>query len=249
MRPEASAGARERRFLRTPILLITAAAWPVAVWAQTWPASTGMPGTSMSMPGMSMSAGGAPVADAVSPAMFGMWSAMVVAMMAPLVIAPVRHLAVRSLRRRRLGAVTLFIADFAAVWTAAGSGLRALAAVLQRTGGGVLLAVTAAVLWQMTPWKQRCLNQHDARPPVAAHGPRALVDAARFGLTRGLWCVGSCWALMVLPLVVTRYQLVVMAGVSLWIWAEQFDRPAPVRWRPHVPVTALRIARASIAGG
>jgi predicted metal-binding membrane protein len=245
---EASPAARERRSLRTPVLLITAAAWPVAVWLQT---SAMTPSAMPGMPGMSMPAasGGGHDTTTLSPGMLGMWSVMVVAMMAPFVIAPLRHVAVRSLRRRRAAAMTLFVAAFGAVWTAAGCGLLALAGVLQRTEDGVLLALVAVVLWQVTPLKQRCLNQHHARPPLAAYGSRAVVDVARFGVTRGGWCVGSCWALMLLPLVVTRGQLAVMIAVSLWLWAEQFDRPAPARWRPRLPVTALRIARAALSAG
>jgi hypothetical protein len=51
---------------------------------------------------------------------------------------------------------------------------------------------------------------------------------------------------MLLPLVVPNDQLAVMAAVTLWIWAEQFEFPALAAWRIRIPTRAVLIVRAGI---
>ena len=64
-----------------------------------------------------------------------------------------------------------------------------------------------------------------------------------FGITHAVWCVGSCWALMLLPLLVSHGHIAVMAAVALWLAAERLDRPRTPRWRWrwHGPGKAARI--------
>lgn len=205
--------------------------------------------------GMAMSAPAArrPMSDTAaqlplgSPALFGMWLLMVTAMMAPLVVGPLRHLGARSLPRRRTAARIMFLAAYAAVWSIGGVLLSAVAKVLGGTGSGAEIALCVAALWQFSPGKQWCLNRHHARPPLAAFGRRAGLAALHFGAEQGLWCAGSCWALMLLPLVITTHQPVAMIAVTLWIWAEQLEFPAPAAWRLRLPTRALLIARGSTA--
>ena len=104
--------------------------------------------------------------------------------------------------------------------------------------GGVVLI---ASVWQVSPIKQRCLNRCHAHTELAAFGAAADLDALRFGLAHGVWCVGSCWALMLLPLVVSGGHIAVMAGVSLWLAAERLERPMPPRWEWRGPNKAARI--------
>ena len=68
------------------------------------------------------------------------------------------------------------------------------------------------------------------------------MDALRFGFAHGAWCVGSCWALMLIPLVVPVWHVGVMVAVSLWMWSEQLERRTAGGWRFHLPLRPLRIA-------
>ena len=173
---------------------------------------------------------------------------MLVAMMAPLLIPALRHVSDRSLPHRRRRAVTLLVAGYAVTWSVAWVLLLALAAAISRlvphpaAALGCCLGVLIA--WQVSPLKQRFLNRSHARPTLVAFGPAADADALRYGHTQARWCIGSCWALMLVPLLVPTQQLLVMLAVAAWIWAEQWEAPAPATWRVRLPVGATRLVTA-----
>jgi predicted metal-binding membrane protein len=176
------------------------------------------------------------------------WALMMTAMMAPLVMAPVRHIRDRSFARRRVGAIALFAAGYAALWMIAGVLLIALAMaagqIVSGSASAYVVTISAiAVAWQFSPFKQRCLNRCHAHPELAAFGLAALLDAFRFGLKHGAWCVGSCWALMLFPLAILRGHLAAMIAVTLWLAAERLKTPVPPCWRWRSPSTAAHILR------
>jgi predicted metal-binding membrane protein len=146
----------------------------------------------------------------------------------------------------------LFVAGYVAIWMAAGALLLSLmfAVRLVADGSSLAAAIIAAiaVVWQCSPVKQRCLNRGHAHPELAATGSAADVAVLRFGLTHGVWCVGSCWALMLMPLLFSGAHLLAMAAVSLWLVAERIESPLPLCWRLRVPHKAVRlaVARASM---
>jgi predicted metal-binding membrane protein len=235
--------ARERRRVRTPMLSITAIAWLLLVFEP----------------------GGMAVSMRCSPAMMGAmppslhallvmnppgsqvlgWTLMLAAMMLPLLIAPVRHIRDRSFARRRTRAIALFVAGYAAIWMPAGAVLLALAMAVRLAAPDsfvpAALAAAIALVWQFSPIKQRCLNRCHAHTELAAFGRAADRDALRFGLTHGAWCAGSCWALMLVPLLVSRGHVAVMAAVSLLVFAERLDRPMRPAWRLRGPGKAARL--------
>jgi predicted metal-binding membrane protein len=176
------------------------------------------------------------------------WAQMVVAMMSPLVIAPLRHVRDRSFARRRARAMLLFVAGYAAVWMVAGVGLQAMAlAALWAAPAslvGLGFAVATAICWQVSPAKQWCLNRCHRQPQLAAFGAAADRDAFNFGLTNGAACAGACWALMLLTLFVGHGHVVAMIIVTLLVFAERLESPAPLGWRWRGPGKALRIATA-----
>ena len=104
------------------------------------------------------------------------------------------------------------------------------------------IAAIVGLVWQISPLKQRCLNRGHAHPQLAAFGRAADIGAFRFGLMHGVWCVGSCWAPMLLPLLVTQWHLAAMAAVTLWLSAERLEQPSFPRWGLRVPLKAARIA-------
>jgi predicted metal-binding membrane protein len=175
---------------------------------------------------------------------------MVTAMMAPLLIPALRHVRARSLRSRRWRAMSLVTVAHAAVWTAGGIVLLAAASLLRSVTGqpglAVLLGLDAALAWQLSPLKQYCLNRHCAHPPISSFGSAADRDALRFGGTHAAWCLGSCWALMLVSLLAPAWHVAVMLVVSVWMWVEPLDRPERPTWRVRLPLRFLRIADVTV---
>lgn len=234
--------ARERSQVREPMLFISAAAWILLVVGPSGLVTHCS--TEMRWATPSNTLIGTLVTINLSASLALDWAVMLTAMMAPLLIAPVRHVRDSSFARRRARAIVLFAAGYAAIWMAAGVILVAVAARPVASGLSVPLAMVmvVALVWQFSPVKQRCLNRCHAQAELAAFGLAADLDAFRFGLTHGVWCMGSCWALMLLPLLVSRGHYAAMAAVTLWLFAEQLDRPMPPRWRWRGPGKAARIA-------
>jgi predicted metal-binding membrane protein len=178
------------------------------------------------------------------------WALMMTAMMAPLLIPALRHVRARSLRSRRWRAMSLVTVAHAAVWTAGGIVLLAVASLLRSVTGqpdlALLLGLDAALAWQLSPLKQHCLNRHCAHPPISSFGSAADRDALRFGGTHAAWCLGSCWALMLVSLLAPAWHVAVMLVVSVWMWVEPLDRPERPTWRVRFPLRFLRIADATV---
>jgi predicted metal-binding membrane protein len=171
------------------------------------------------------------------------WAVMLLAMMAPLLAAPIDFLWERSLPRRRPRSAGLFLLGYALVWMPFAAVALALAAAAHGVAEAArvpALAVVApvALLWQASPWKQQCLNRCHAVVPLAAFGLRADADALRFGASHGGWCVGACWALMALPLTAAGAHLPAMALVALFLFAERLERPQTATWRLRWPRAA-----------
>lgn len=174
------------------------------------------------------------------------WALMLAAMMLPLTIDHLRHVHLRSFANRRTRSKLLFLCAYLSVWAAAGVVLQGVA-VAARLGLPTLcvaLVFGSAVLWQVSPAKQWCLNRCHRQPALAAFGGRADWDLLRYGARVGAACVGACSALMVLPLVVEQYHLAVMIAVGIFIYAERLENPAPLCWRWRGAGKALRIALA-----
>lgn len=176
------------------------------------------------------------------------WALMVLAMMLPLAIAPLWHVRERSFARRRGRSTALFIAGFVAVWMLAGVMLQTVALLARLMMPEPLacfgLTLAVALLWQISPAKQWFLNRCHQRPPLAAFGVAADLDAFGFGVRNGTDCAGGCWALMLAMLLVGQSQLPAMIAVTLFSFAETLDDPAPLTWRWRGGAKALRILAA-----
>jgi predicted metal-binding membrane protein len=185
----------------------------------------------------------------VSPAQLASGSAlMIAAMMLPLTITPLRYVRDRSFARRRPRATILFAAGYVVVWMIASIVLQLIAFAARWAAPAPLLcfgvAVATVTVWQVSPTKQWCLNRCHRRPHLAAFGTAADRDAFGFGLTNGASCAGSCWALMLATLLVDQGRILAMIGVTLFVFAEQLESPAPLKWRWRGPSRALRIIAA-----
>jgi predicted metal-binding membrane protein len=163
------------------------------------------------------------------------WALMLVAMMSPVLIPPLYYIRLRSFTHRRVRSSTLFLVGYFAIWMAAGGVLLAIELAAKLLAPQSYLPAAGAVLiafvWQISPIKQRCLNRCYAHPALSAFGGAADFDALRFGMTHGAWCVGSCWALMLVPMLLSRGHLLGMVSIALLIFSERLEEPGPLCWR------------------
>jgi predicted metal-binding membrane protein len=190
-------------------------------------AATGWAVTALRMRGMDAG----PNTDPGSLGFFiGVWAVMMAAMMLPSA-APM--LAVYAGLQRSRAAVALFAGGYLALWTAAGVVAYALAVSARRSsidsfswhrdGRYAAAAVlAAAALYQLTPWKERCLAR--CRAPlgfVVTHWRDGPAGAVRMGSLHGAWCLGCCWALMASLLALGVMSVTWMALVALLIAGEK----------------------------
>jgi len=173
------------------------------------------------------------------------WLLMLQAMTPLLLLHPLAYVWQRSLLRKRWQAVLLFVLGFASVWTLAGLLLMALV-VAARVMFGVSEAMaffgTLAVclVWQASPLKQRYLNRCHYQPRISAFGWPFIKDCLAYGVLGGAWCVGSCWPLMLLPMLAEQGHLPIMLLCTGWMVVERFQRPRPPQWHG---LFALRLSR------
>lgn len=167
----------------------------------------------------------------------GTWTLMMAAMML-MSIAPFASLYTRAMHDHRLRRMASLSLGYLAVWAAAGIVGFGAAAGADRLathapGWAQATAVGTCMLcavYQLTPLKDRCLRH--CRSPLghlvrytSMRGP--LVDA-RVGLSHGGWCLGCCWALMLLLITFGVMNIAAMVVLAAVIVVEKVR--APGRW-------------------
>lgn len=207
-----------------PTLLISAAAWTLLLMG---PSTINIFG-----PCLVSSSGTMPSLSRTS---LASWTVMLIAMMAPVLIQPVYHIHLRSFAHRRWRSIAIFLVGYTAIWMAFGIIVLLLLmqlAVKSFAQHWYLLAgvVLLAFVWQFSPIKQRCLNRCLAHPALAAFGSAADANAFGFGITHGIWCTGSCWLLMILPMLLARGNIAAMAIVAVLIFSERLEPPNHPCW-------------------
>jgi predicted metal-binding membrane protein len=204
-----------------------------------------------------------PGGEVIVPAVLhgGAWVLMIAAMMVPTTV-PLLEILCRltALRRDRRLLLALVIGGYLAVWAGFGVAAHGLdrtlhAAVAAAPGmaaegwlvGAGLFAVAGA--FQFSPWKYRCLDR--CRTPlsfVVEHwrGRRQRWTAFVLGVRHGAFCVGCCWALMLLMFAVGTGSIgwmlllgAVMAAEKNLPWGRRLSLPVGV---------ALLVAAAAIVG-
>jgi predicted metal-binding membrane protein len=137
------------------------------------------------------------------------------------------------------------VIGYAAIWMAAGVFLIATTLMLNLLISQSYLLVVGvgivAAVWQCSPIKQRCLNRSHNHRALAAFGITADLDVLRFGITHGVWCVGSCWVLMLLPMIVSYGHIAAMAVVTFVMIGERLETPKPLSWRLRPRGKLMRI--------
>jgi predicted metal-binding membrane protein len=138
---------------------------------------------------------------------------------------------------------------YLAIWLAFSAGATILQWLLMRAlvltpmmevsgpaGGAALLAV--AGIYQWTPLKRACLTT--CQSPMAFVTRRwrsGIAGAFRMGAEHGTYCVGCCWALMLLLFAGGVMNLVVIAALTVFV---AFEKLAPVGvWGARISGAAL----------
>ena len=161
------------------------------------------------------------------------WIVMMIAMMFPAVVPVVLLFdRWRRTRHRSVASTVSFIVGYLAVWGSAGLLVYAALVGIETqvensttavTLGGICLI--AAGLYQLSPLKTACLNH--CRSPLglvmqhSQHLGRGLRGPFRVGVLHGAYCLGCCWALMVVLIVLGLMNLGWMAAVSALILVEK----------------------------
>ena len=235
-RADTSAGAYrllERR--ATAAVLATLAGLTAAAWAFTvyqsqamQPGGGGMALASGTMGGMSGMGGMA--IDPSLPFFLPMWTSMMVAMMLPTVAPMVLgHRLVSAGRGDGWAPTVAFVLGYLAVWTVIGLvPLGVLLGVHRLPAGDWLRWLSGGALvlaggYQYTRWKAACLKT--CQSPLGflmshdfGSGGKG---AFRAGLRHGAYCLGCCWALMAVLVVVGLMNLVWMAVLAAIFLAEK----------------------------
>ena len=142
----------------------------------------------------------------------GSWIVMTLAMMLPTSIPLIATFqAIAGQRTDRPMLVALVIIGYIAIWSVVGVVFYVTGSLIQQVtadrawlaggqmAGGLLLLI--AGVYQFTPLKYRCLDK--CRSPLSFvlaywQGEHERRNAFRLGAHHGLFCVGCCWALMLL---------------------------------------------------
>ena len=180
------------------------------------------------------------------------WMLMVVAMMVPVTLPAVRYVGLNSMRGRRQRAMALYTAVYVGVWTVFGLAAIGLDHILGAHLGiseQVLLASVLAVAggWQLTRAKRRALYACGRTVPLPPLGRRADAGCARFALLHGWRCVQSCWAIMLVMVIIGHSSLVWMIALTALVIAEELTITGRRLTRPAAGI--LTLAAAAVALG
>lgn len=173
------------------------------------------------------------------------WELMVVAMMLPKLITPIQDICARSLKHNRFHLSLLFVLGYMAVWM--GVGLIMIIVILLvhfLLPASYLPAVALGmitIVWQFSPLKQQYLNRGHDHWTLSAFGWRASRDALLYGLMHGVWCVGSGWAIMLLPMLLPNGHNLAMIVVTIIMLSEHLEHPQVPRWRINFRTKLFRI--------
>jgi predicted metal-binding membrane protein len=233
---------RERAVVIAALAILTALAWMDLAWLADDMAMGGM-----DMSGFRMIPAGqglmmperAPWQPVEFAYVFAMWTVMMVGMMTPSV-APMILIYARVGRQAEMSgqpfaASAWFAAGYLVAWTAFSLAATFAQWALQRAAlltpmmesasnvlGGVVLI--AAGVYQWTPVKEACLSYCQAPLTfIMRHGGfrREAAGALTLGFRHGLYCIGCCWALMLLLFVGGIMNLLWIAALAMLVLFEK----------------------------
>jgi len=231
------AGRRALARRETAFLLIAAA----GAWVATVALARGMAGMTGAM-GLGLVA------------FVPVWTLMMAAMMLPSV-TPAATLYARTVRGNRAARIAGLVAGYLAVWAVAGLpayGLARFAGWLAggHPGGAQAAAVAVFALcgvYQLSPFKDRCLAHCRSPLGLLMHygSYRGRLRDLRVGVHHGGYCLGCCWALMLILVAVGVMNVAAMVGLAALVLTEKTWRWGPLAGR-LAGLAALGLAVATI---
>ena len=233
---------RDRQAVFAALVILTALAWGYILWLtrqMALPAEIPGMDMGMDMAGMAMAPEIRPWTVTEFLFSFAMWAVMMAGMMlpsaAPTILLYARVGRQAELQQKPFAPTGWFAGGYLLAWTvfsllAAGlqDGLtRAalltsmLASANDLIGGGILIA---AGIYQWSSLKFRCLT--NCRTPlqfIQQHGgfKRHALPSLSLGFRHGIYCIGCCWALMLLLFVGGIMNIVWIAGLSILVLLEK----------------------------
>jgi predicted metal-binding membrane protein len=182
------------------------------------------------------------------------WTLMMAAMMLPSV-TPTATLYAKTVRRNRAARISGLVAGYLAVWSAAGLPAYVLARLAGWLGAQhpgaehiTALAVFAVCgIYQLSSLKNRCLAHCRSPLGLLLHygSYRGRLRDLRVGVHHGGYCLGCCWALMVVLVAVGVMNVAAMVGLASVVLIEKLSPWGPAIGR-FVGAAALALAVATI---
>jgi predicted metal-binding membrane protein len=187
---------------------------------------------------------------------------MVFAMMlptaAPMILTYVEMAEAAARKGEHAASPVVLIAGYGLVWL----GFAAAASVLQMALVGAALldpsmaststlfsgaAFVGAGAYQFSPWKHACLTRcQQPSPFFLASWPDRPRDLFRLGMRQGLYCVGCCWAMMLVIFAVGAMNVIWMAALGFIMAAEKIATTS--RFSHAIGAVFATIGIAFIAG-
>jgi predicted metal-binding membrane protein len=236
----------DRRVVAASLGLIVALSW-----LYLWRDAAMMTGMADMAP---MSAGGMFVMT------FVMWAVMMVGMMLPSAAPAILLYAAMVRKNGERGTVLpaswIFAAGYLAMWTAFSLAATLLQLALERAmlltpmltsaDKGLSAAILfGAGIYQWLPIKNVCLS--NCRNPLQFFVTRwrsGVIGAFRMGADHGAYCIGCCWALMLLLFVAGVMNLLWVALIAAFVLVERLLPAA--RFTSHVAGGALIVAALAV---
>ena len=166
------------------------------------------------------------------------WLAMIFAMAPPLLVREIGYLWRTSLRRMRSIAISWFACGYVSVWLLAGVALLALLEPITASPERIVGTVILIAIWLCSPARQRCLNACHRPPTLRVFGAAAQLDALRYGISTGAYCVATCGVLMLPVFLTTEHHLAAMALAAAIATLERHLPARRPRWQ--MPVAQRR---------
>jgi predicted metal-binding membrane protein len=171
-----------------------------------------------------------------------MWMAMVLAMMlptaGPMILTYAEIADTAAAKGEPIVSPLVILAGYLVVWLAAAFGFAALQTGLialsladpAMVAAGPLLAgaiFLVAGLWQLSPAKHACVTQcQRPMPYFFSNWTTRPGGVFRLGLRQGLFCLGCCWAMMLVMLAVGTMNVVWMALLGVVMTVEKLATSA-----------------------
>lgn len=251
--PGARALSTDQAIVLACLLALTGLAWlyllrfSASMTPQASAAAGGMAAMAMSAP--------APPTAAAYPLIAAMWAVMMVGMMAPSAVPMI--LVFTAIRRQRVGspllATAVFTSGYLVVWTIFAMAAAALQLELSRLAAVTPMMILSsrvvaaflligAGVYEFTPLKEACLsNCQGPMTFIATRWRPGLLGGFVMGAQHGLYCLGCCWALMLLLFVGGVMNLIWVAALAAIVLVQKV---AP----RGLPVASLTGLTAIVAG-